>query len=70
MTSALNSQSLRAQLLRDIGSEHSVLPPSIDTSGDGKTFVYVRSNPSSRVMVIQNLPAMVAKRRAGGRGTP
>jgi len=30
----------------------------------------VRSNPSTRVMVIQNLAAMVAKRRAGGRGAP
>jgi serine/threonine-protein kinase len=37
-----------------------------DVSPDGKTFAYVRSNPSSRVMVIQNLSAMVAKLRAGG----
>jgi serine/threonine-protein kinase len=37
-----------------------------DVSPDGRTFAYVRSNPSSRVMVIQNLPAMVAKLRAGG----
>jgi dipeptidyl aminopeptidase/acylaminoacyl peptidase len=43
---------------------------NIDVSPDGKSFVYVRSNPSSRVMIIQNLPAMVAKRRAEGRGAP
>jgi len=43
---------------------------NFDVSPDGKTFAYVRSNPSSRVMVIQNLPAMVAKLRASGRGTP
>jgi serine/threonine-protein kinase len=40
-----------------------------DVSPDGKRFVYVRSNPSSRVMVIQNLAAMVAKLR-GGQGAP
>jgi serine/threonine-protein kinase len=38
-----------------------------DVSPDGRTFVLVRSNPSSRVMVIQNLAAMVERRRAGGR---
>jgi hypothetical protein len=38
-----------------------------DISPDGKSFVLVRSNPSSRVMVIQNLAAMVERRRAGGR---
>jgi hypothetical protein len=36
-----------------------------DVSPDGKSFVLVRSNPSSRVMVIQNLAAMVERRRAG-----
>jgi len=43
---------------------------NFDISPDGKSFVFVRSNPSTRVMVIQNLAAMVAKRRAGGRGAP
>jgi Tol biopolymer transport system component len=38
-----------------------------DVSPDGNRFVFVRSNPSTRVMVIQNLPAMVARRRGGGR---
>jgi len=42
---------------------------NIDVSPDGKTFAYVRSNPSTRVMVIQNLPSMVAKVRASGSGT-
>jgi len=40
---------------------------NFDISPDGKRFVLVRSNPSARVMVIQNLAAMVEKRRAGGR---
>jgi serine/threonine-protein kinase len=39
---------------------------NFDVSPDGKRFVIIRSNPSTRVMVIQNLPAMVARRRAGG----
>jgi serine/threonine-protein kinase len=36
-----------------------------DVSPDGRTFVMVRLNPSSRVMVIQNLPALV-RGLAGG----
>jgi Tol biopolymer transport system component len=40
---------------------------NFDISPDGKRFALVRSNPSARVMVIQNLATMVAKRRAGGR---
>jgi Tol biopolymer transport system component len=43
---------------------------NFDVSPDGKSFAFVRANPSSRVMIIQNLAGMVAKRRAGGRGTP
>jgi serine/threonine-protein kinase len=43
---------------------------NFDVSPDGKAFVFVRANPSSRVMIIQNLPAMVARRRAGGRDAP
>jgi serine/threonine-protein kinase len=43
---------------------------NFDVSPDGKHFVFVRTNPSTRVMVIQNLPAMVARRRADGRGAP
>jgi Tol biopolymer transport system component len=35
-----------------------------DISPDAKTFVMVRLNPSSRIMVIQNLPGLV--RRLGG----
>jgi len=38
-----------------------------DVSPDGKSFAFVRTNPSSRVMVIQNLAAMVEHRRVGGR---
>ncbi len=36
-----------------------------DISPDGQTFVMVRFNPLSRIMVIQNLPALV--RKLGGR---
>ncbi|HEU4722921.1 MAG TPA: protein kinase [Gemmatimonadaceae bacterium] len=43
---------------------------NFDVSPDGKSFVFVRANPSSRVMIIQNLAGMVTKKRAGGRGTP
>ena len=43
---------------------------NMDVSPDGRTFVYVRSNPSSRVMIIQNLPAMVASRRGAAKGAP
>ena len=43
---------------------------NFDVSPDGSQFVFIRSNPSTRVMVIQNLAAMVAKRRAGGRAVP
>jgi eukaryotic-like serine/threonine-protein kinase len=38
---------------------------NFDISPDGRTFAFVRSNPSSRVMVIQNLPAFVALRSSG-----
>jgi Tol biopolymer transport system component len=37
-------------------------------SPDGKTFVMVRSSPAARVMVIQNLPALVKRLRGGGTG--
>jgi Tol biopolymer transport system component len=37
-----------------------------DISPDGKTFVMVRSSPAARVVVIQNLPALVRRMRAGG----
>jgi Tol biopolymer transport system component len=36
-----------------------------DISPDGKTFVMVRSSPAARVMVIQNLPALVRRLRTG-----
>ncbi len=35
-------------------------------SPDGKTFVMVRSSPAARVMVIQNLPALVRRMRGAG----
>jgi len=39
--------------------------PNYDISPDGKTFVMVRSSPAARVMVIQNLPALVRRMRGG-----
>ncbi len=36
-----------------------------DISPDGKTFVMVRFNPSTRIIVIQNLPALVRKLSGG-----
>jgi len=39
-------------------------------SPDGRTFVMVSFNPSSRIMVIQNLPALVHKLSAAGSGNP
>jgi serine/threonine-protein kinase len=48
-----------------IGDIVSTAPhPNYDVSPDGKTFVMVRSSPAARVVVIQNLPALV--RRAKG----
>jgi Tol biopolymer transport system component len=38
-----------------------------DVSPDGKTFVMVRFNPSTRIMVIQNLPALVERAKRGTR---
>jgi Tol biopolymer transport system component len=39
-----------------------------DIAPDGREFVMVRQNPAARIVVIQNLPALVAKMR--GRGAP
>jgi eukaryotic-like serine/threonine-protein kinase len=41
-----------------------------DVSPDGKRFVMVRLNPSSRIMIIQNLPALVRKISGTTQGTP
>jgi serine/threonine-protein kinase len=41
-----------------------------DVSPDGKTFVMVRSSPAARVVVIQNLAALVRRRRGEGAGRP
>ena len=37
-----------------------------DVSPDGKSFVMVRLNPSSRIVVLQNLPALVERLRGAG----
>ena len=41
-----------------------------DVSPDGRTFVMVRNNPSTRIIVIQNLPALVAKLRGAEPAAP
>jgi hypothetical protein len=41
-----------------------------DVSPDGGTFVMVRRSPSTRIMVIQNLPAPVERIRARGEAAP
>jgi hypothetical protein len=48
----------------------SVPHANYDVSADGRTFVMVRLNPASRIMVIQNLPELVRRlqRRAQGAG--
>jgi serine/threonine-protein kinase len=40
-----------------------------DVSPDGKTFVMVRRSPAARIVVIQNLPALVRRMR-GGQSAP
>jgi len=39
-----------------------------DVSPDGRYFAMVRRSPSTRIMIIQNLPALVERLR-GGSGT-
>ncbi len=41
-----------------------------DISPDGKTFVMVRRSPAARIMVIQNLPALVRRLQGERPGTP
>ncbi len=41
-----------------------------DISPDGKTFVMVRSSPAARIVVIQNLPALVRRLRGGQPSAP
>lgn len=40
-----------------------------DVSPDGRTFAMVRRSPASRIMVIQNLAALVERLRATAGGT-
>ena len=37
-----------------------------DVSPDGQSFAMVRFNPATRIMVIQQLPALVARLQGGG----
>ena len=41
-----------------------------DVSPDGSTFAMVRRSPSTRIMVIQNLPALVERIRGRGGAAP
>ncbi len=58
----------RRVLFSATGTVTSTPHANYDISPDGKTFVFVRSNPSSRVMIIQNLPGLVEKLRSGAAG--
>jgi serine/threonine-protein kinase len=52
----------RRQALFPVGDVGTATPhTNYDISPDGKTFVMVRLNPSSRIMVIQNLHALVRR---------
>jgi hypothetical protein len=39
-----------------------------DISPDGEHFVMVRRSPSTRIMIIQNLPALVERLQGAGAG--
>jgi serine/threonine-protein kinase len=57
----------RRQLF-DVSQMSSTSPHSnYDVSPDGRTFAMVRQNPSTRIVLIQNLPALVAQLEQGGR---
>jgi serine/threonine protein kinase len=43
---------------------------NFDIAPDGKTFAMVRHSPAARIMVIQNLPALVRRLQGDGRATP
>jgi len=58
------------QALFDVADMATATPhANYDISPDGKTFVMVRLNPASRIMVIQNLAGLVAKLRGGSGAT-
>ena len=58
-----------AKRLFPIGDIVSTAPhANYDISPDGKTFVMVRSSPAARVVVIQNLPALVRRLRGEDAG--
>ncbi len=55
----------RKQLF-DVAAMSTTAPHSnYDISPDGRTFAMVRQNPSTRIMVIQNLPALVRQMERG-----
>ena len=57
--------------LFDVSAMATTTPHSnYDISPDGRTFAMVRTNPSSRIVVIQNLPALVARIRGGAGAAP
>jgi hypothetical protein len=54
------------QELFDVTAMATTTPHSnYDVSPDGRTFAMVRTNPSTRIVVIQNLPAIVAQLERG-----
>jgi len=54
------------QELFDVTAMATTTPHSnYDVSPDGRTFAMVRTNPSTRIVVIQNLPAIFAQLERG-----
>ncbi len=60
----------RKRLFPIVGIVGSGPHPNYDISPDGKTFVMVRRSPAARIMVIQNLPALVRRLQGERTGTP
>ncbi|MFN2400669.1 MAG: hypothetical protein ABR543_18840 [Gemmatimonadaceae bacterium] len=51
--------------LRRVGQRHLGTHSNYDVSPDARTFAMVRQNPATRIMVIQNLPALVRQLERG-----
>ena len=48
----------------------SVIHPNYDVAPDGQSFVMIRHSPGARIMVIQNLAALVERRSGQMAGAP
>ncbi len=57
----------RTTLFSVTGMAEGTPHPNYDVSPNGLTFAMVGFNPASRIEIVQNLPALIAKLRGGGR---